>query len=40
MTMRLETSEEPKQRILTLLAIVGAVLSFVGWLRFFRIGLL
>jgi hypothetical protein len=40
MIMRIETSEEPKQRMLTLLAIVGAVLSLVGWLRFFRVGLL
>ena len=38
--MRLETSEEPKQRILTLLAVVGAVLSVVGWLRFLRVGIL
>jgi hypothetical protein len=38
--MRIETSEHLNQRLLALLAIVGAVLSVVGWLRFFRIGLL
>jgi hypothetical protein len=38
--MQIKTSERLNERLWAFLAIVGAALSFVGWLRFFRIGLL